>query len=198
MKKDDLLNFQIAHFGDATRPDRWFVPAEEALNFKVFEEIEEDDGLGYYPDGVKRTLTDEQIAIFRRTELWQMKWEQDRQREEQRAQRESEERAHGRAQSPASDSSLEDELVAWAASQRKQDSPPPSSPQQSNNERGETAISDASRKRKRSEEVPYDQRHKRKWEQHIAEIDEDEGSLTHRRLARELDNQQTETFDMDY
>ncbi|KAI1501173.1 hypothetical protein F5X99DRAFT_210663 [Biscogniauxia marginata] len=30
---------------------------------------EEDDGLGYYPDGVKRTLTDEQIAIFRHSEL---------------------------------------------------------------------------------------------------------------------------------
>ncbi|KAH7027677.1 uncharacterized protein B0I36DRAFT_141849 [Microdochium trichocladiopsis] len=29
----------------------------------------EDDGLGYYPDGVKRTLTDEQIEIFRHSEL---------------------------------------------------------------------------------------------------------------------------------
>lgn len=30
---------------------------------------EEDDGLGYYSDGEKRTLTDEQIAIFRHSEL---------------------------------------------------------------------------------------------------------------------------------
>lgn len=30
---------------------------------------EEDDGLGYYSDGVKRTLTDDQIAIFRHSEL---------------------------------------------------------------------------------------------------------------------------------
>jgi hypothetical protein len=29
----------------------------------------EDDGLGYYPDGVERTLTDEQIAMFRHTEI---------------------------------------------------------------------------------------------------------------------------------
>lgn len=29
----------------------------------------EDDNLGYYPDGVKRTLTDEQIEIFRHSEL---------------------------------------------------------------------------------------------------------------------------------
>jgi hypothetical protein len=29
----------------------------------------EDDGLGYYEDGVQRTLTDEQIAMFRHTEI---------------------------------------------------------------------------------------------------------------------------------
>ena len=28
-----------------------------------------DDGLGYYPDGTKRTLTDEQIAMFRHSEI---------------------------------------------------------------------------------------------------------------------------------
>ncbi|KAF3013929.1 hypothetical protein E8E14_002315 [Neopestalotiopsis sp. 37M] len=36
-------------------------------DYEYYEE--EDDGLGYYPDGVKRTLTDEQIAIFRHSEL---------------------------------------------------------------------------------------------------------------------------------
>lgn len=30
---------------------------------------EEEDDLGYYADGVKRTLTDEQIAIFRHSEI---------------------------------------------------------------------------------------------------------------------------------
>ena len=34
------------------------------------DEEEEDDGLGYYPDGVKRTLTDEQIAMFRASEIY--------------------------------------------------------------------------------------------------------------------------------
>ena len=29
----------------------------------------EDDGLGYYEDGTKRTLTDEQIAMFRHSEI---------------------------------------------------------------------------------------------------------------------------------
>lgn len=32
-------------------------------------EEDDDDGLGYYHDGVKRTLTDEQIAIFRHSEI---------------------------------------------------------------------------------------------------------------------------------
>lgn len=31
---------------------------------------EEDDRLGYYPDGVKRTLTDDQIAMFRHSEIY--------------------------------------------------------------------------------------------------------------------------------
>lgn len=33
------------------------------------EEALDDDGLGYYPDSVKRTLTDEQVAIFRHSEI---------------------------------------------------------------------------------------------------------------------------------
>lgn len=33
------------------------------------EEEEEDDGLGFYPDGTKRTLTDAQIAMFRHSEI---------------------------------------------------------------------------------------------------------------------------------
>lgn len=33
------------------------------------EAVEEDDGLGFYEDGTKRTLTDEQVAIFRHSEI---------------------------------------------------------------------------------------------------------------------------------
>ncbi|KAI5815427.1 hypothetical protein BZA77DRAFT_75417 [Pyronema omphalodes] len=36
------------------------------------EEAYEDDGLGYYPDGAKRTLTDVQIAIFRNSEVQEL------------------------------------------------------------------------------------------------------------------------------
>ncbi|KAI9818948.1 MAG: hypothetical protein M1832_004116 [Thelocarpon impressellum] len=33
------------------------------------ENDDDDDGLGYYFDGVKRTLTDEQVAMFRHSEV---------------------------------------------------------------------------------------------------------------------------------
>lgn len=36
-----------------------------------------DDGLGYYEDGVKRTLTDEQIEIFRHSELRDLESQQE-------------------------------------------------------------------------------------------------------------------------
>lgn len=199
------------------------MPAEEALNFRP---PERDDGLGYYPDGVKRTLTDEQIAIFRRTELWQMKREQQLKKEEEREERRMEEGDANCAPSPASESSLEDELLAYVSKQRKEKSPPPPSAesklQQSKKEsksqssastrpnpqtakskklsvqRSGSEAPPISKNRKRPAEVPYDQRHKRKWEAHIEEIDPSEGSLTHRRLVRELDNQQTERIEMDY
>ncbi|KAG8408882.1 hypothetical protein J3458_019893 [Metarhizium acridum] len=38
---------------------------------------EVDDGLGYYEDGVKRTLTDEQIEIFRHSELRHLERQQE-------------------------------------------------------------------------------------------------------------------------
>jgi hypothetical protein len=40
-----------------------------------------DDGLGYYEDGVKRTLTDEEIAIFRHSEIQRILLERRRRKE---------------------------------------------------------------------------------------------------------------------
>lgn len=42
------------------------------------EEDDDDDGLGYYEDGVKRTLTDEQIEIFRHSELEELRKQQEK------------------------------------------------------------------------------------------------------------------------
>jgi hypothetical protein len=67
--QDDLRIFHAKHFPHASAPSH-FVHGVEPTK-EVYEEIYEeyDDGLGYHPDGVKRTLTDEQIALFRHTEI---------------------------------------------------------------------------------------------------------------------------------
>jgi hypothetical protein len=58
--QDNLTEFHSKHFGGAP-PNK---PTEES-----WEEEDDDDGLGYYDDGTKRTLTDEQIAMFRHSEI---------------------------------------------------------------------------------------------------------------------------------
>jgi hypothetical protein len=79
----DLISFHLAHF-QGTYPlgmERLNVKAtnyaevelSENHNDDSYSEHDEDydDGLGYYPDGTKRTLTDEQIAFLRASELRQ-------------------------------------------------------------------------------------------------------------------------------
>ncbi|KAJ4295902.1 hypothetical protein N0V88_004604 [Collariella sp. IMI 366227] len=75
----EMIAFHQAHFSNPAadhfhahflHPDH--PPADDHSYDAAGEEEyyeEEEDGLGYYPDGVKRTLTDEQIAIFRHSEL---------------------------------------------------------------------------------------------------------------------------------
>ncbi|KAI4860397.1 hypothetical protein F4820DRAFT_452975 [Hypoxylon rubiginosum] len=72
----EIDSFHDAHFSHTAvqffhaqffRPEN---AQDDNQHYEEYEEyFEEDDGLGYYPDGVKRTLTDEQIAIFRHSEL---------------------------------------------------------------------------------------------------------------------------------
>ncbi|KAI1827175.1 hypothetical protein F4861DRAFT_494303 [Xylaria intraflava] len=72
----DIESFHATHFNDDAislfgsqflRPN---LAQHASADYDCYEEEEEyDDGLGYYPDGVKRTLTDEQVAIFRHSEL---------------------------------------------------------------------------------------------------------------------------------
>lgn len=81
MNQADLCSFYNAHFGEASavafttdflNPDkaRWDPDTQhdEGSDEQYYEDEDNEDGLGYYPDGVKRTLTDEQIAMFRHSE----------------------------------------------------------------------------------------------------------------------------------
>ncbi|KAI5801491.1 hypothetical protein DFH27DRAFT_610831 [Peziza echinospora] len=45
---------------------------EEEILEEAEEVEEEEEDLGFYPDGVRRTLTDEQIAIFRHSEIQEL------------------------------------------------------------------------------------------------------------------------------
>jgi hypothetical protein len=78
--QDDLRLFHAAHFPNAPLPESYLhgTPAEPAEEEHVYE----DEGLGYYSDGVERTLTDEQIAMFRHTEIQTILRERRRRREE--------------------------------------------------------------------------------------------------------------------
>ncbi|KAG9201576.1 hypothetical protein G6514_005583 [Epicoccum nigrum] len=63
---DDLRDFHARHFPHASAPEHILHGVEEA---PVEEHYEEDASLGYYEDGTPRTLTDEQIAMFRHSEI---------------------------------------------------------------------------------------------------------------------------------
>nr|POF07826.1 hypothetical protein CFP56_66118 [Quercus suber] len=185
--KHDLLEFQYVHFGDKTKPEHWFIDAETALNFYPDMDSENDE-LGYYDDGVRRTLTDDQIAMFRHSEVQELLRDCRLQREEQEYQMripalESQARDEKQPGSPVShDSSLEDELVD--ASRMHSLRPPVSKRQLSPSSRSDTSRSTgASIKRQRKQEVPYEQRKKRNWEQYIQGEDERHGSITDDQIA---------------
>lgn len=158
------------------------------------------DQLGYYDDGIKRTLTDEQIAMFRHSEVQDLLRDCRLQREEQ----EYQERGMI-IDSPDCDqldispfsevSSLENDLVDIATVQTRAVPKRQLSPSsRSENSRSTTA----SVKRQRKQEVPYDQRKKRDWEQYIQGEDAQHGSMTQRRLVREMDEQRDAPVEMDY
>ncbi|KAL8732652.1 MAG: hypothetical protein Q9166_002627 [cf. Caloplaca sp. 2 TL-2023] len=73
----DLEHFQKAHFGaggSTSTPDIENYTLDAAVTHLESGEVvgEEEDDLGYYPDGVKRTLTEEQIAMFRHSEIYSL------------------------------------------------------------------------------------------------------------------------------
>lgn len=79
------MAFYHAHFSDVAvaRFGETFLQPGDAVEPQkddTWDEWDEDD-LGYYEDGVKRTLTDEQIEIFRHSELRDLQ----RQREKEAA-----------------------------------------------------------------------------------------------------------------
>ncbi|KAL8655891.1 MAG: hypothetical protein Q9226_002865 [Calogaya cf. arnoldii] len=67
--KEDLRRFQNVHFAPRTSSIN-AVPQANTNFVGIWAETAEEDNLGYYPDGAKRTLTDEQVAMFRHSEIY--------------------------------------------------------------------------------------------------------------------------------
>jgi hypothetical protein len=199
------------------------VDPEQALKYSPDFEDLGDDGLGWYDDGVKRTLTDEQIEMFRHTEMQQLLRQRRLEAEAEEDEAEDEEaededddfyeptdepevfQAYApEPQSPVSDaSSLEPELFVKAAPQQNKQlksKPQPRKPsvQSNRSESAQPRGARSPRSRQRKSEVPYDQRNKRKWENYIDGEDPVHGSMTHRRMVRELDSLQGGSVAMDY
>lgn len=149
---------------------------------------------------MKRTVTDEQIEMFRHSEIEQLRREALLAQEESKSPTEvqisGKDNISMATISPAS--SIEEELASVAPL-----NPPVPPAKVLAKHRSPSTHSDASQnsatlRRRRQKEVPYDQRNKRKWENYIEDHDLEHGSRTHRRIVRELDEQRTENVELEY
>jgi len=77
--ENDLRAFHSRHFAGCPFPAAFFL--EHKVAGDSVENYGDDDGLDSYEDGVKRTLTDEQIAMFRHSEIQALLTERRRRRE---------------------------------------------------------------------------------------------------------------------
>ena len=184
--------------------------AEAALNFHpaVNDDDYNEDGLEYYSDGVERTITDEQVEIFRHTELFQLRLAERRKAQEDAQAREAEangglSESHSTVSEAAHSANMPVDGTNTripALNQTSQYSPPTPQPEHQTlgffDNKAHSARVKEERRAQRN--IPYDQRHKRKWESYIQDKDPAQGSRTHRRIARELDAAKEEKFDLDY
>lgn len=76
-RQEDLLAFHARTFGRSFSVRN----TEYGSGGPCHAEDEEDEYLGYYPDGVKRTLTDQQIEIFRHSEIHSLRRQEELARE---------------------------------------------------------------------------------------------------------------------
>ncbi|KAL5044923.1 hypothetical protein BDW71DRAFT_93361 [Aspergillus fruticulosus] len=125
---EDLQAFQAKHFPATLKPlQSPSLPTHDVYNEDPYantdeEDVEdEDDDLGYYPDGVKRTLTDEQIRIFRHSEIHallrerQIKQENEEYERRLESEAESQDRLHVHG-GPAENKDRGNEVISASAS----------------------------------------------------------------------------------
>lgn len=157
----DLRLFHDKHFSSLSAG-----ASNRQLDAQVnIEDNDGDDGLGHYPDGVKRTLTDDQIAMFRHSEIQTLLRERRRRRES----------PEGETSHDASTESI----------QPVGDIRPPAT--------ADDTVRQRSASTSGSQGVG-----KRKWQRFIDSSETNPEHLTHRRIARELDEQKASSIDLSY
>ncbi|KAI5210652.1 hypothetical protein E4T39_00169 [Aureobasidium subglaciale] len=159
--EDDLHRFHNKHFsalssGSSNR--------SHDAGASLQENTPDDDDLGYYPDGVKRTLTDDQIAMFRHSEIQTLLRERRRRREN-------------------------------TGTESNHDKPSGSTKPVGGPDVNPVGDGDRQRSASTSESQGLG---KRKWQRFIERSKTNPEHLTHRRIARELDEQKASSIDLMY
>ena len=145
---------------------------------------EDVDDLGYYPDGVKRTLTDEQIAMFRHSEIYSILRERQVLKENRQA--------DGYELSDSQLSDGEEVIQAQLPSNKIAETPPDQNPEYKGS-KSETAA-----QRNTSGLIPkITGRNKRKRDSGDSGYPQSQGH-SFRRTARELDSLMADDRVLDY
>lgn len=150
-------------------------------NSHVAEKDDDDDGLGHYPDGQKRTLTDEQVAMFRHSEIYSIVRARQVKRENEGLD-EEEEGADGTAatadgETPSAVSPLEEKKIRITAGGSRDDDVNDDDPASPPVSRGSDPPHACSRQKRRK------LNRQRNTEEAVARRDE----IPSRRLIREMD-----------
>ncbi|TGZ81879.1 hypothetical protein EX30DRAFT_371080 [Ascodesmis nigricans] len=96
---EDLASFHTKHFdlGVSSSASTLAVSSQPAPGLYAEDG---DDDLGYYPDGIKRTLTAEQVAMFRHSEIQRLLKQRRQEMKRRQESEESEARKKTRLESP--------------------------------------------------------------------------------------------------
>jgi hypothetical protein len=174
-----MLSFHSHHFTHTTEPN-----SETADNVPV----EEDDCLGTYEDGAERTLTDEQIAMFRHSELQEMikKHRIDMENTDDY----DADMPHQHIERSLKTNAAVRSTISSANTRSE------NMPDQSSKDIQPPKKSSTNKKRKRGKQVkqPFYKPEKQDKEQFTHEGDE----RTFRRICREADELKTDEFELDY
>lgn len=170
-------------------PAQFFIQSEPEVDYEEYEE--DDDGLGYYSDGVKRTLTDDQITMFRHSEIQAMIKEREAQ-------------AAGDSEN-SKDTSESGPIFARKNFQRhnnQQTSRPKRRPRQAKAKKklAEAAMEEAKRRRNSSSDLeePRKKQFLKEDQQDPDDFLSDGDEKTYRRKAREADEIKEAPVELDY